>query len=272
MRLGLVGYGAIAETLLQGLVTDHAMLDSLVCLAKPEARERAQRLLRQYPSLTKDGQVATTLDELVTSDIDLVVECAGQEALRVIAEPVLAAGIDLMPASLGAFADDEFHDRVLDTARHSGARLHLPAGAVGGLDILGAARLAGIQDVVYISRKPPDAWRGTAAETLVDLEHLSGEAVFYEGSARAAARDYPKNANVAAAIALAGLGFDKTRVRLVADASVANNIHEVALHSACADVVLRIEGRASAQNPKTSLTTGYSIAHLVLNRMASQII
>jgi len=272
MRLGLIGYGAIADTLLQGLAADRATLEGLACLAKPKARERAEALIGRYPTLSRQSRVATSLDDLIASDVDLVVECAGQEALRRIAEPVLAAGIDLMPASLGAFADDDFHDRVLQAAQQSGARLHLPSGAIGGLDILSAARLAGIQDIVYISRKPPDAWRGTPAESLVDLEHLAGEAVFYEGSARAAARDYPKNANVSAAVALAGLGFDRTRVRLVADATVTNNIHEIALHSTCADVVLRVEGRASVQNPKTSLTTGYSIAHLVLNRMASQVI
>jgi aspartate dehydrogenase len=95
---------------------------------------------------------------------------------------------------------------------------------------------------------------------------------FYEGPARAAARDYPKNANVAAAVALAGVGFERTRVRLIADPGAAGNCHEIVMRSACADAIVSINGRASPANPKTSLTTGYSPARVVLNQTAVEVI
>jgi aspartate dehydrogenase len=272
MRLGLIGHGAIADTLLQGLSADRAHLDELVCLAKPPSFARAERLLQRHHALGMNRRVVGSCRELTASGIDLAVECAGHEALHSVADSILGAGIDLIPASLGAFADEEFHARLLATAVRSGAKLYLPAGAIGGLDILGAARLAGMQEIMYVSRKPPMAWRDTPAERHLDLAHLDAEATFFEGTAREAARDYPKNANVAAALALAGIGFDRTHVRLVADPRVERNVHEVTMRSACADLVLRIEGRTSESNPKTSLTAGYSIARLVLNRMTHEVI
>jgi aspartate dehydrogenase len=273
MRLGLIGHGAIAETVLDGLAAgDGGRLARLVCLARPEAQARAEAFLARHPDAAGECSVVTTLDAFLAADLALAVECAGQDALRTHGERVLSAGIDLVAASVGALADDDLHRRLVRAAERSGARLLLPPGAIGGLDILGAARLAGIEEIVYVSRKPPTAWRETDAERLVDLAGLTAAATFYDGTARAAARDYPKNANVAASVAIAGLGFDRTRVQLIADPAVSRNVHEITLRSACADMRIRIEGRASPRNPKTSLTTGYSIARLVLDQMAHEVI
>lgn len=271
MRLGLIGYGAIAETLLAGLRADVAHgPEAVICLARPEAKDRAEALLDAHG--TGERSVVTDIESFIAAGVTLAVECAGQGALRDFGERVLAAKIDLVPASVGALADDDLHRRLLRAAEQSGARLYLPSGAVGGLDILGAAKLAGIESLLYTSRKPPAAWRGTPAEKLIDLSALRQETMFYEGTARAAARDYPKNANVAAALALAGPGFDKTRVRLIADPLATRNVHEIAMASSCADVTMRIEGRPSPHNPQTSLTTGFSIARLVLNQIAHEVI
>ena len=116
----------------------------------------------------------------------MVIECAGHSAVREHGPAVLAAGFDLAVISIGALSDEVLHTELLQRARDAGARLFLPPGAVGGIDILAAARLSGIRDVVYTSRKPPQAWRGTPAEQLLDLDALTSEALFFEGTARAA--------------------------------------------------------------------------------------
>jgi aspartate dehydrogenase len=182
---------------------------------------------------------------------------------------LLSRRCDLIVTSVGALSNPDLEAQ-LRIAADKGGRLIFCAGAIGGLDLLQAAKLSGLQSVTYVSRKPPTAWRGTKAEETIVLDGLQEATCFYEGTARGAARDFPQNANVAATLALFGAGFDATRVQLVADPQAAGNVHEVMIASACVNVRLRIEGKASPDNPKTSLTTAYSLAAEVLRWIDAQ--
>jgi aspartate dehydrogenase len=142
---------------------------------------------------------------------------------------------------------------------------------MAGLDGLGALKRAGLTDVVYTSTKPPRAWLGTPAEEAVDLLSLTQAHVFFEGTAREAALAYPKNANIAATIALAGLGFDATRVRLVADPAAAGNSGQLDADSVVGRLQVRMGGAASA-NPKTSASTAFSLLKLIQDDKASLVV
>ena len=267
-RLGMIGAGGMAETVLTavaGSLTDS--LQHFGILVRPGAEQPARALLdRIGPKLARATSVHTDLAELLAESPEAIVECAGHSAVRQYGEAVLGGGCDFVVISIGALADDALRTTLLSTAKRHGARLVLPAGAVGGLDALGAARLSNLQTVTYTGRKPPAAWRGTPAEHLLDLGALSAPAIFFEGTARQAAIDYPQNANVAAAVALAGLGFDATRVRLIADPKAARNVHEISVRAVCGNFDLQLEGRPSPLNPKTSLMAGFSLAREILNR------
>ena len=269
--LGVIGSGAIAAPMLDALAQHvERPIEKLTCLTLPAVADAAGSLLNRCgPRIASRTSVVTDSEEFLAARYDLVVECAGHGAVKAYGTRVLATGTDLLVVSIGALTDDTLRESLHAAANKSGARLILCSGAIGGIDLLSAARLSGIESITYSSRKPPKAWKGTPAEKLLDLDKVTTETVFYEGTARAAARDYPQNANSAATIAIASVGLDRTAVRLIADPQAPGNVHEFKLSSACADMEVRIVGKPSPDNPKTSMSTAYTVAREILNRMSA---
>jgi len=262
--VAVIGWGAIGQVLGAGLL--NAEGPRLVAvLVRPHQSEAARA------GLPSSVAVVTTLAGLLAAEPRLVVESAGQGAVREYGPDVLAAGADLMIVSTGALADDRVLTELQVRAAGCGARILVPAGAIAGLDGLGALKAAGLRSVTYTSSKPPAAWKGTPAETRLDLDMLGERTAFFEGTAREAALTYPKNANLAATVALAGLGLDRTTVRLVADPAASGNTGTIQAASEMGDMTVVMAGRASA-NPKTSASTAFSLLHAVRSRSATLVI
>ncbi len=271
MILGLIGYGTIATLALQSLSRELKQpLAKVICLAKAGGENRARAMLASHKGLAATVEVVSDVAAFAKAAPDLVIEAAGHSALAQCGAVMLQQGCDFIVTSVGALSDAALEAELRAAADHGG-RLIFCAGAIGGLDILQAAKLSGDLRVTYRSRKAPRAWLGTKAENSVKLDSLTQATCFYEGTARGAARDYPQNANVAATLALFGSGFEETQVQLIADPSVSANVHEVEIASGCVNVTLRIEGKPSPDNPKTSLTTAYSLAAEVLRWMDVQV-
>ncbi len=268
--LGIIGMGAIGRALAATLAREMSVpLSRVVVLSRPTGVAAAIADLRAAgPRLAGRTDVVTNIGALLAARPELVVECAGHGALVAFGEHILAAGTELLVVSTGALVDDVLRERLVAAARASGVRLRLSTGAIGGVDIIAAAQLSGIASLTYTSRKPPAAWAGSIADGTIDLAAITSATTFYEGSAREAARDYPKNANVAATLAFAGPGLDATRVTLIADPASPGNVHEFRLRSAAADVDMRIVGRPSPDNPKTSAATALAVARDVLQRVS----
>jgi aspartate dehydrogenase len=213
-------------------------------------------------------EIVETLDQLLAHRPELIAEVAGQQAVAQYGETVLRNGVDFLVISVGALAAAALFDRLKSAAQASRRRILLPAGAIGGIDAIAAMRMGGLSLVRYRSRKPPLAWRGSPAEKVVDLDALAKPAVLYRGSAREAALLYPQNANVAAAIAIAGLGFERTQVELVADPAAAGNVHEIEVEGAAGRFAIELEGKPSRTNPKTSALAALSVARAIRNEQA----
>lgn len=263
MHLALVGYGNIGSTLLDLLGDGHPA--RLSVMGRPGC---TTDLAAALPRAT----VAENAGALIAGRPDLLVECAGHAAVRDTVVPALRAGIDCIVVSVGALSDRALEQALQQAARAGGARLILPSGAIGGIDLLAALAPAGGLEVRYTGTKPPAAWRGTPAEGLLDLDRLDRPEVFFTGTAREVARQYPKNANVAATLALAGAGLDDTRVELVADPQVGGNSHAYCVTSPLGQFEVRIDNRASGGNAKTSAATAYSVLREIRNRIGPVVI
>ncbi|MGH8669920.1 MAG: aspartate dehydrogenase [Burkholderiales bacterium] len=238
-RFALLGYGAIAEEMLRCL-EEAGELDALAGVL----------VRRAHPAEARFALVRS-IDALLDLGADMVVECAGHDAMRQYGPVVLAHGTDLLCASVGVLADPGFEALLGEPA----ARLWIPSGAVAGIDGLLAARSAGLRRVTYTSVKPPPAWKGTPGESRIG----PGRTVFFEGSARQAALQFPQNANVGATVALAGLGLDRTTVRLVSDPDARGPLGIIEAQGDFGSLRFEILAYASARNPKTSLLTAHSL-------------
>ena len=264
-RIALIGYGAIG-TAVHRLLREHAGCRAEVVSILVRDRARAMLEAPQEAPLLVNGLAA-----LLASRPDLVVECAGHRAVDEYGVAVLQAGVDLLMVSVGALADAAREQALVSTARTASRKLVLPSGAIGGIDWLTAARIAGLRQVTYRSRKPPQAWAGSAAERHTSLGGLASPTLFFQGSAREAALQYPRNANVATIVALATLGFDVTRVELIADPHVTANIHEIEADGEGGRMTLRLEGVPDARNPRSSVMTAHSVVRSILNRSTTML-
>lgn len=258
MNVMLIGYGAISREVLKHIGADEPARISAILV-------RPARLDETRAGLPDDIEVVADLDDLCVVP-DLAAECAGHRAVAQYGAEILRRGIDLVVISIGSLSDRALYDDLARAAIEGRAKLLLPAGAVAGADALAAARVGGLTRVTYTSRKPPAAWKGTPAEKEHDLASMTEETQLLEGAADEAARLYPQNANVAATIALAGAGFDKTEVRLVADPDARGNIHQLHAEGAFGEFDIVIRGKPLPDNPKTSTLAAHSVIHAIRNK------
>ena len=247
-KVALLGYGAIGQEVVKACrrLPLGPQIDTV--LVRPAALQETARVLGS------DIQVCAELP----ADTDLLLECAGHEAVRTTVLNALRSGVECAIVSSGALSDASLAQALEQAAIEGRTRLHILSGAIGGIDALSAAQRAGLDSVVYVGRKPPYAWKGTDAERQVNLMALHAPATFFSGNARQAAAAFPKNANVAATVSLAGIGFDRTQVRLIADPGIADNMHEIHAKGAFGEIQVRLSIQPLAHNPKTSALTVWS--------------
>jgi aspartate dehydrogenase len=249
-RLVIIGYGAIAAELVGRLREKYGSDCTVAVLLRADSPSRSR--------LPTGVACLMDMDEVVQFKPDLVVEAAGHHAVHQYAHACLVAGLSFVAVSVGAMADEAFFKQLCLAAEKGGAKLVFPSGAIGALDYIRAVRDLPDTNVVYESRKPPSAW----ADELLRLGHtqpLTEDVVLFDGHAREAALRYPQNLNVAASLALAGNGFERTQVRIVVDPHAKGNTHRVHATGAFGEMHADIVNRPSPDNPKTSWVVGLSL-------------
>jgi len=255
MRVGVLGGGVIAR-----LFLDHARRGELgeakiVAIAGRSDASRGKTLAREFGVPYVIGA-----DALIAARPEVVIEAASHEAVREHAEKLLSSGIAVVVLSAGALCDDALRARLERAAAKHRALLYVPSGGIGGLDALKAACAAGVDEVSIAVTKPPAAWKGIAyVEKLkVDLDSLTGPVTLFEGTAREGVPHFPANVNIAAALSLAGVGFERTRLKVVADPALKFNTHFITIRGRTGTIDLRFESVPSPDNPKTAMLACYS--------------
>lgn len=232
--------------------------------------------LRLEAVLVRPGQACNVEGAAVCRDLDaflarrpaIAVECASAAALAEWGPRVLAAGADLVPLSLAALADRDFEQRLSRAAMAGPGRLELAAGAMAGLDCLATAREGGLTKVTFRAVYPASRWIGTPAATSLDLASLTRRTGFFQGTAREAARLYPRHLNLCVGVALAGLGLDATTVELFADPALRQASFEVEARAAAGDITLHIGPRDAPEGADPADHTAFSIVRLLRRRSA----
>jgi aspartate dehydrogenase len=255
MRVALLGAGTIGQ-----LVLSHALNGGLPgielagILARPGSA-RAQAAAAPFGIPVYADRAA-----LLASKVDAVLEAASHEAVREHAVALLEGGASLIILSAGALADESLRAAAEAAARRSGATLYVPSGGIGGLDALKAACAAGVDDVSIEVAKPPVAWKNIpyVVSLGIDLDRLGGRTVLFDGAARAGVPHFPQNVNIAAVLSLAGVGFDRTRLKVVADPALSRNTHTIRVSGPTGRFSVVLENVPDPQNPKTALLACYS--------------
>jgi aspartate dehydrogenase len=264
LRVAIAGFGAIGKPVAERLDRGDVAGLALAAVAGRD-RARAERAMAGFARPVPVLPLARLAEAA-----DIVVECAPAAVLRDIAEPALAAGRTLIVLSCGALLDNF---DLVDLARHHGGRILVPSGALLGLDAVQAAAQGEIARVHMITRKPPGGLDGAPylVEHGISIAGLDRALRVFTGSAREAAKGFPANVNVAAALALAGIGPDRTTIEIWADPAVTRNIHRIELEANSVRLSMQIENVPSAANPKTGRLTPLSVIAL-LRKLASPLV
>ena len=247
-RIAMIGHGAIAHDVITQL--------------QEQFLECALAILHRSEQETGSGngiQDFTQIDAMLAWHPDLVIEAAGHHAVYKYAPLCLEYGFPVLVSSVGALHDDAVLDTLIAHAVRGKTRLLLPSGAIGGLDYARACQFAGNTTITYESRKPLQAWYDELSKRGLEFSQIKNPVVLFEGTAREAARHYPSNLNVAATLALAGIGMDDTQVRVVADPSINGNEHHIHVQSDHGIATIKLANAASLVNPKSSRIVAKSI-------------
>jgi len=250
MRVGLLGGGVIAR-----LFLEHRGDAEIVAIAGRGESSRGKALAREFGVPFVVG-----VERLAAARPEIVIEAASHDAVREHVETLLAKGIAVIVLSGGALADDALRERLERASRKHRAPLYVPSGGIGGLDALKAACAAGVDEVSIAVTKPPAAWKGIpyVERMKINLDRLAGPVTLFEGTAREGVPHFPANVNIAAVLSLAGIGFDRTRLKVVADPGLRFNTHFITIKGRTGTIDLRFESVPSPDNPKTALLACYS--------------
>jgi aspartate dehydrogenase len=253
LQVGLAGLGAVGREVARRLAAGIPGLRLAAVAVREPGKARN--------ALASLGEIKVLSAEALAEHCDVVVEGLPPKEFRNVAVPAIERGRIFVPLSVGQLLEN---GDLVERARATGARILVPTGALIGLDAVRAAAEGTIRSVTMVTRKPPAGLEGAPylVERNISLVGLKAPLKVFDGSAREGARGFPANVNVAAALSLAGIGPDKTRLEIWADPGIERNIHRIEVDSDAARFSMTIENVPS-ENPRTGRIVALSVVALL---------
>ena len=251
LKIGIIGCGAIGSYIARICCDGLSAKINLVGLCDID-KSKAEKLVEK---LNKNIKILK-IDELIDKT-DLIIEAASKNISASIAEKSLSFGKSVLIMSVGGLLDRE---DLFKLAEKKGAKIFVPSGALCGLDALKGSSMSNIKSVALTTKKPVKGLTGAPylAKNNIDLSKINKETVLFEGNARDAIKGFPKNVNVAVLISLAGIGPDKTKVKIIASPSANKNVHEIEVSGDFGTFSAKTENEPFSENPKTSFLAALS--------------
>jgi aspartate dehydrogenase len=265
LRAGIIGYGTLGKSISKLIESGQAgdvVLQSIL----------VRTPLGPLDYSPAQCTVTTNEDVFFTQNLDIIIEAAGHHALQLYGEKALTSGLHLIILSVGALADLDFYENLQAAAAKCKKQMIIPSGAIAGLDRIAAGVLGEIDEITLITRKPPKSWYGTIAEEKVDLGTITDPVCIFEGNARSAAKLFPQNVNVSAALSLAGIGFEETKVQVYVDPTIQMNTHTIVAKGYFGQMETTIQNNPFKENPKSSPIVAMSVAKVLQNLTSSVVI
>ncbi|MFL6476397.1 MAG: aspartate dehydrogenase [Nitrososphaera sp.] len=249
--VGLLGCGTIGTHLALAINSDeidNAYLGGMFDIVQENAATLKSKL-------KTDVQVYSNFDNLIAASVDIIIEAASQEAVRRFSKPIVEAGKDLMIMSVGALADGALLTELseISSLKKGKNRIYVPSGAIAGIDAIRSVRRL-IDSITLTTTKSPKSLSGAPFLTAknINLNSITEITEIYEGTASEAVKLFPANVNVAAVLSLAGIGSDKTKVRVVVNPHATTNQHEIVATGSFGDIKITVNNETAPGNPKTS--------------------
>jgi len=243
MKVGIIGCGAIANIITTSIVPEENDIEIAYFFDKDI--ERAENL-----ASLAGGVAVLNFDDML-NDVDLILECAAPVSVKEYAPTVLSRGIDMIVMSIGALMDNAFYNELKSLAKENNAKIHLPSGAIVGLDGIKAVAKFGLKEVSLVTRKSPKSLG----------KDIDTEEVLFEGKASDAVKEFPLNINVAATISIACQ--KDIDVKIIVDPNVDRNVHEITAKGDFGEFKTTTMNCPCAANPKTSMLAALSAIRLL---------
>ena len=256
-KVGVIGYGSIGREIIAAIRRQEIPNAKIIALFDKESQV--------ISSVDYDSQLYLFSDfnefynSPIYTSLDIVIECASKEAVREYGKKIIESKKDFIVLSVGAFSNREYLSELQNLSNLNNTRILIPTGAIAGLDSIRSVKKY-LDYLTITTTKHPKSFVGAPffKNSIIKLEEISNEKVLYEGNAITAIQLFPQNVNVAVSIALAGIGLEKTRVKIIADPMISVNRHEILAKGSFGEIHIIVQNVPSPTNPKTSYLASLS--------------